>query len=159
MSRSRARAATPSRVAATVLLAAFALTATADARRARQPIQLRIEGFFAAAPDGVRPLRTVDVRIGREVTRRLAVQRIVNLSSGQLGATILDEASRFRPSFRFTGDRALLARLEAAPDGRLVTITGNLSSGRHVLLARVDVDEASATTTSEPAPAATPPPS
>lgn len=157
MSRSRVLAATPARIAATVLLAALALTATADARRARQPVQLRIEGFFAAAPDGVRPLRTVDVRIGRETTRRLAVRRVVNLSPGQLGTTILDEASRFRPSFRFTGDRALVARLEGAPDGRLVTITGNLSSGRHVLLARVDIDEPSATTPSEPAPTTLPP--
>jgi hypothetical protein len=158
MSRSRVLAATPARIAATILLTALALTGTADARRARQPIQLRIEGYFAAAPEGVRPLRTVDVRIGREVTRRLAVRRVVNLSPGQLGATILDEASRFRPSFRFTGDRALIARLEAAPDGRLVTITGNLSSGRHVLLSLVDVDEPSPTTASEPAPTATPPP-
>jgi hypothetical protein len=158
MSCSHLLAASPARVAATLLLAALTLTGTADARRARQPIQLRIEGFFGAAPEGVRPMRTVDVRVGRDTTRRLAVRRIVNLGSGTLGATILDEASRFRPSFRFTGDRALVAQLEEVPDGRPVTITGNLTSGRNVLLARVEVDAPSATT-ADPAPTATPPPS
>lgn len=159
MSRSRLYAPHRALVVTTVLLAALALTGNADARRARQAVQLRIEGFFGAAPEGVRAMRTVDVRIGRETTRRLAVRRIVNLASGPLGATILDEASRFRPSFRFTGDRALVAQLEEAPDGRPVTITGNLTSGRNVLLARVEVDAPSAPTTSEPAPTATPPPS
>jgi len=159
MSRSLPIASTTARIAAALLLVAVALTGSADARRARTPIQLRIEGFFAAAPEGVRPMRTVDVRIGRDTTRRLAVRRIVNLGSGALGATILDEVSRFRPSFRFTGDRALVAQLEEAPDGRGVTITGNLTSGRNVLLARVEVDAPSPTTTSDPAPTATPPPS
>lgn len=157
MSRSLLPAATPACIAAMLLVVALALSGTADARRARQPVQLRIEGFFGAAPEGVRPMRTVEVRVGRDVTRRLAIRRLVNLGSGVLGATILDEASRFRPSFRFTGDRALLARLEGAPDGRPVTITGNLTSGRNVLLARVDLEEPSATTTSAPTPTATPP--
>jgi len=75
------------------MIVAVASAGTADARRVRQSIQLRI---------------------GRDTTRTLAVRRIVNLGAGALGVTILDEVHRYRPSFRFTGDRSLVDRLEKA---------------------------------------------
>lgn len=113
----------------------------ADAR-VRRPILLRIEGFLDAAPDGVRPLRTIEVRIGKEKTRSLAVTRIVNQGEGPLGPSILDEVARYKPAFRLLGDAAIVAKLASAPPGARVTLTGNLSSGRNVLLSSADVTTA-----------------
>jgi hypothetical protein len=143
--------------AALALVALAALAAsprTADAR-VRRPITLRIEGFLDAAPEGVRPQRTIEVRIGREKTRSLAVTGISNQSQGPHGATILGEVARYRPAFRLLGDEALVTRLADAPEGARVTLTGNLSSGRNVLLTIADVAPAAAAAPS-PAPATAP---
>jgi hypothetical protein len=121
------------------IAALLALVAPADAR-ARRPITLRVEGGFESAPGGVRPLRTIEVQIGKEASRQLAVTKIVNQSSGALGATILDEVARYKPSLRLLGDATLLERLTSAPAGQRVVLTGNLSSGRSVLLSMVEVD-------------------
>jgi hypothetical protein len=123
-------------LAAGVLLAAPARDAGA---RVRRPITLRIEGFFDAAPEGVKPLRTIEVRLGKEKTRMLAVTKIVNQGSGPLGQTILDEAARYKPALRLLGDTEIVAKLVAAPQGARVTLTGNLSSGRNILLSIADV--------------------
>jgi hypothetical protein len=124
---------------ALVAIAGAATVATRTDARVRRPILLRIEGAFEAAPDGTRALRTVEVRIGKEASRQLAVTSVVNLGSGPLGATILDEAARYRPSFRLLGDAAQLEPLLSAARGRRVTITGNLTGGRNVLVSRVEV--------------------
>ena len=110
----------------------------ADAR-VRRPILLRIEGVLDAAPEGVRPLRTIEVRIGTEKTRSLAVTKIVNQGAGPLGPTILDEAARYKPAFRLLGNSKLVAKLASAPAGGRVVLTGNLTSGRNVLLSSADV--------------------
>jgi hypothetical protein len=120
------------------VLAAAALATVADAR-VRRPISLRIEGSFDVAPEGVKTLRTIEVQIGKERSRQLAVTKIINQGSGPLGATILDEVVRYKPSFRLLGDDALQKKLLDAPAGRQVTITGNLTGGRNVLLSRVEV--------------------
>jgi hypothetical protein len=154
----------PSRRAVRAALAVLALATLvvaprpADAR-VRRPITLRIEGFFDKAPEGVRPQRTIEVRIGREKTRSLAVTRIVNQGQGPHGQTILGEAARLRPAFRLLGDDALVARLAGAPEGARVTLTGNLSSGRNVLLTVVEVEPApAASPVASPAEAASPAP-
>lgn len=143
---------------ATLALMALAVVAasprTADAR-VRRPITLRIEGFLDQSPEGVRPQRTIEVRIGREKTRSLAVTGISNQSQGPHGTTILNEVARYRPAFRLLGDAALVTRLADAPKGARVTLTGNLSSGRNVLLTIADVEPAVA---AAPAPAASPAP-
>ena len=131
-------------VAAAVLLACATAAAVASRpriadARVRRPITLRIEGFLDAAPDGVRPLRTIEVRLGKETSRPLAVTRIVNQGEGPLGATILGEAARYEPAFRLLGSKEIVARLVAAPQGSGVTLTGTLSSGRNVLLSVADV--------------------
>lgn len=142
-------------VVAGLALAACAIMAGVASRpdvadaRVRRPITLRIEGYLDEAPEGVRPQRTIEVRIGRDSTRSLAVTRIVNQGQGPHGQTILGEVARFRPAFRLLGDDALVARLAGAPEGARVTLTGNLSSGRNVLLTVVDVEAA-------PAPSPTP---
>ena len=152
MSRIAGNRRSPSRRAVCVTLVLLAcaglgaLPRSADAR-VRRPITLRIEGFLDAAPEGVRPARTIEVRIGREKTRSLAVTSISNQGQGPHGQTILNEVARYRPAFRLLGDAALVARLAAAPKGARVTLTGNLSSGRNVLLSIAEV---------EPVPAASP---
>lgn len=140
-----------------VLIALAALAAsprTADAR-VRRPITLRIEGFLDQAPEGVRPQRTIEVRIGREKTRSLAVTGISNQGQGPHGTTILGEVARYRPAFRLLGDETLVTRIADAPKGARVTLTGNLSSGRNVLLTIADVEPAPAAAA---APAASPAP-
>lgn len=128
-------------VALLAIAALLMLTAPAGAR-VRRPITLRIEGGFDTAPGGVRPLRTIEVRIGKETSRQLAVTKVVNQSSGALGATILDEVARYKPAFRLLGDASLLARLTSAPAGQRVVVTGNLTSGRNVLLSTVEAEAA-----------------
>lgn len=130
-----------SRRALVTLLAVLAATALAGVAgaRVRRPISLRIEGAFDQAPEGVRPLQTIEVRIGKEKTRRLAVTKILNQGAGPLGATILDEAARYKPAFRLLGDRAQLEKLLAAPAGHRLAITGHLTSDRHVLVSLVEV--------------------
>jgi hypothetical protein len=135
-----------------VLAALGVLPRAADAR-VRRPITLRIEGFLDTAPEGVRAQRTIEVRIGRETTRSLAVTAISNQSQGPHGVTILNEVARYRPAFRLLGDADLVTRLAAAPKGARVTLAGNLSSGRNVLLTIADVAPAPA-----PAAAASPAP-
>jgi hypothetical protein len=134
-------------VVAVLALAAGALLvwpARDAGARIRRPITLRIEGFLDAAPDGVKPLRTIEVRLGKEKSRMLAVTKIINQGSGPLGQTILDEAARYKPAFRLLGDTEIVAKLVAAPQGARVTLTGNLSSGRNVLLSIADVAAAPA---------------
>ena len=63
--RSSSRRAVCAALAVLALAALGAPPRAADAR-VRRPITLRIEGFLDAAPDGVRPQRTIEVRIGRE---------------------------------------------------------------------------------------------
>lgn len=161
MSRVAGNRRSPSRRAVCVTLALLAcatlgaLPRPADAR-VRRPITLRIEGFLDVAPEGVRPTRTIEVRIGREKTRSLAVTGISNQGQGPHGQTILNEVARYRPAFRLLGDAALVARLAAAPKGARVTLTGNLSSGRNVLLSIADVEPAPAVSPASPAPAASP---
>jgi len=128
------------------------LSRPADAR-VRQPITLRIEGFLDAAPEGVRPQRKIQVRIGRDETRTLAVTRLTNQGAGPHGQTILGDAARYRPAFRLVGDEALVAKLAGAPQGARVTLTGNLSSGRNVLLTIADVEPVAGPS---PAPVASP---
>ena len=152
--RSPSRRAVCASLALLALATLVALPRDADAR-VRRPITLRIEGFLDAAPEGVRPQRTIEVRIGREKTRSLAVTGISNQSQGPHGTTILNEAARYRPAFRLIGDEALVTRLVNAPKGARVTLTGNLSSGRNVLLTIADVD---ATPAAAPAAAASPAP-
>ncbi len=152
--RSSSRRAVCATLALLALSSFAALPRTADAR-VRRPITLRIEGFLDAAPEGVRPQRTIEVRIGRETTRSLAVTGISNQSQGPHGATILNEVARYRPAFRLLGDAELVTRLAGAPKGARVTLTGNLSSGRNVLLTIADVEPAPA---AAPAPAASPAP-
>ncbi len=154
--RSSSRRAVCAALAVLALAALGAPPRAADAR-VRRPITLRIEGFLDAAPDGVRPQRTIEVRIGREKTRSLAVTGISNQSQGPHGTTILNEVARFRPAFRLLGDAALVARLADAPKGARVTLTGNLSSGRSVLLTVADVEPVAAPAAS-PAAAASPAP-
>jgi hypothetical protein len=134
-------------VAAVVVLALGALLAPLEREagaRVRRPITLRIEGFLDAAPADVKPLRTIEVRLGKEQSRMLAVTKIINQGSGPLGQTILDEAARYKPALRLLGDGALVAKLVAAPERAAVTLTGNLSSGRNVLLSIADVAPAAA---------------
>jgi hypothetical protein len=119
------------------VLATAAFVRVADAR-VRRPISLRIEGAFETPPDGVRALRTIEVQIGKEKSRQLAVTKIVNQGAGPLGATILDEAARYEPAFRLI-DHGRLEKLLDAPAGRPVTITGNLTSHRNVLVSLVEV--------------------
>lgn len=126
-------------VATLAVLAAGSVAAPADAR-VRRPIALRIEGTFDAAPEGVRALRTIEVQIGKERSRPLAVTKIVNQGWGPLGATILDEVARYKPSFRLLGDGSQLQKLLDVPAGRRLTITGNLTSGRNVLVSQVEVE-------------------
>src|SRR5262245_21637942 len=96
---------------AAMMLAIAACLMLVGARGARRPIQLRVEGYLEAAPDGVRTSRTITVQVGKgktQATRKLAVDKLVNLSSGALGATILDELARYTPSLRLVGDGAAL---------------------------------------------------
>ncbi|MBM4243658.1 MAG: hypothetical protein FJ148_07575 [Deltaproteobacteria bacterium] len=123
-----------------VACAAFGGPSRPAHARVRQTIMLRIEGFLDAAPEGVRPQRKIQVRIGRDATRSLAVTRLANQGAGPHGQTILGEVARYRPAFRLVGDDALVAKLAGAPPGARVTLTGNLSSGRNVLLTSADVE-------------------
>jgi hypothetical protein len=119
-------------------LAAMALATLADAR-ARRPIALRIEGAFDEAPEAIKPLRTIEVQIGKERSRQLAVTNLVNQGAGPFGTRILDEVARYKPAFRLLGDAAQLKKLLDAPAGRRLTITGNLTSGRNVLVSMVEI--------------------
>jgi hypothetical protein len=121
------------------MLAELASRPGIAAGRVRRPILLRIEGVLDAAPEGIRPLRTIEVRIGKQKTASLAVTKIVNQGEGPLGPTILDEVARYKPAFRLQGDAALVAKLASAPPGTRVTFFGNLTSGRHLLLSSADV--------------------
>jgi hypothetical protein len=123
-----------------VVLAAMALATVAEAR-ARRPISLRIEGAFEAAPDATKPLRTIEVQIGKERSRQLAVTNLVNQGSGPFGTRILDEVARYKPAFRLLGEASQLKKLLDAPAGRRLTITGNLTSGRNVLVSMVEISE------------------
>lgn len=152
--RPSSRRAVCAALAVLALASIVAAPRTAEAR-VRRPITLRIEGFLDAAPDGVRPQRTIEVRIGREKTRSLAVTGISNQGQGPHGVTILNEVARYRPAFRLLGDASLVERLASAPKGARVTLTGNLSSGRNVLLTIADVEAAPA---ASPAAAASPAP-
>jgi hypothetical protein len=68
------------------------------------------------------------------------VTRILNQgSSGPLGANILDEVARFKPGFRLH-DHGRLDQLASVPAGRPVTITGNLTGGRDVMVSSVEVE-------------------
>lgn len=109
------------------------------AHAVRRPIQIRIEGYVDAAPKGVRTSRTVGVQIGKGKQRDLAVSELRNLSQGALGATILENAARYKPSFRLVGDDPALRPLEDAPSGTFFKITGNLSANRYLLVSHVEL--------------------
>ena len=128
-----------SRSSGAVLIALTACLALTGARGVRRPVQIRIEGYFEAAPSGVRSLRTVMLQIGKGKQRAFAVRELVNLGGGTLGSTILDEVARYKPAFRLAGDRTALDRLEAAPAGALVKLMGNLSADRYLLVSSAEV--------------------
>ncbi|HZR82987.1 MAG TPA: hypothetical protein VFD92_17965 [Candidatus Binatia bacterium] len=127
------------RAAALIAVAALALV---GARAARRPIQIRIEGYLDEAPAGAPRSRVLIVQFAKGEKRTLAVSRIVNLGSGVLGATILDEAARYKPSFTLVCDAPTLQRIEAAGRGTAVKITGNLSGHRYVLVSTVELSPA-----------------
>jgi hypothetical protein len=121
-----------------VLAGSFTLATPAAGRRGGA-ITLRIVGTLDPASAG-RALADVEVRVGKEVTRQLAVEKIVNQTSGPLGSRILDEAKRYKPAFRLVGDDEMIAKLASAPKGARVAITGNLTTARNLLLSQVVVE-------------------
>lgn len=137
-------------IAALLVLAAFFTLAAPSAARRGGPITLRIVGTLDPA-SGARSLATVEVRIGKEMARQLAVDKIVNQTSGPLGSRILDEAKRYKPAFRLVGDEELIAKLTSAPKGARIAVTGSLTTARNLLLSEVVV-EAQRSTTAIPPP-------
>jgi hypothetical protein len=114
------------------------LCPTAVPAQTRRPVQIEMSGYFEA-PEEVRAMRRVSVQVGSGEPRNLAVTRIRTVGGGRTGSTLLSDFARFRPAFRFTGDSKMLERMSSAKPDQLVTVIGNLTQDRFVLVSRVDV--------------------
>jgi hypothetical protein len=136
------------RISPRVMLAAgvAALLLRGDALGAGpRRLQLRLDGYRAA--ENAHALRVLDVQIGNEANQQFAVVKIVVLSGNASPGDILERVRPYKPSFRFTGDPALLKKISDAKPDELLRIRGACSLGDRIyLVSAVESGEAPAAT-------------
>ena len=115
-------------------LLACALVAVAatplHARPVFRPVRVRMEGYFGSPIDG-RPAETaLVVGVGKK-DRSLQVTKGRLPSGHGLAADVFAQVRAHKPNFIFRGRKALIAKIEAVPDGTPVTIDGQWMAGSY----------------------------
>ena len=112
-------------------IAVLVLAGDAEAVRSRR-LQLRLDGYLAA--ENAHASRVLDVQIGGGALQKFALVKLVVLSGNASPGDILERVRPYKPSFRFTGDAALLERISAAKPDELLHIRGAFGLGDRIYL-------------------------
>ncbi|HYC22804.1 MAG TPA: hypothetical protein VEI94_08870, partial [Candidatus Bathyarchaeia archaeon] len=107
------------------------LARDAGAVRSRR-LQLRLDGYLAA--ENAHASRVLDVQIGGGAMQKFALVKLVVLSGNASPGDIIERVRPYKPSFRFTGDAALLERISAAKPDELLHIRGAFGTGDRIYL-------------------------
>jgi hypothetical protein len=112
-------------------IAVFVLAGDAEAVRSRR-LQLRLDGYLAA--ENAHASRVLDVQVGGGAMQKFALVKLVVFSGNASPGDILERVRPYKPSFRFTGDAAVLERISAAKPDELLRIRGAFSTGDRIYL-------------------------
>ena len=106
------------------------------AAQPRAPTQVRIEGHAGSAPEGVRPRASWRLEVDGE-EKPFALGQLVVLTPGAAtSSSILGQIRAQRGTILVVGSEENRKAIAEAPDGKALTITGNLrwTGGRSSLL-------------------------